>query len=149
MSESNATGAFGALLERGDVATATNFTAIAEVTDLPNLPAIENDFFDASHMQSPDGYNEMRPTGTRKLTPFDVQVNFIPTDTTQDSSVGVIADANASPPTARFYRVSFPDAGSKKWTFKGYVAKFAPQAAKGGGLRATITFQPTSKPTFV
>ncbi|HXT31377.1 MAG TPA: phage tail tube protein [Vicinamibacterales bacterium] len=143
--ESQAVAGFGALLERGDIATATNFTPVAEVVDLGDLPEIMAKFADVTHMQSPGAFAEKRPT-TLELGEFSVEVNLLPTDPTQSASAGLPADAIAR--QVRYYRVSFPDPSSAKWTFKAFVAGVKPKAPRDGALTASVKFQPTGQPSF-
>lgn len=136
--------AFGTLLKVGDGATPEVFTTVAEVTAL-NGPSLSQDTVDVTSHSSTGGWAEHVATIIR-AGEIGLEVNFVPTDDTQDAVAGLINDLEGQ--TLRNFQLVWPDSGSTTWSFAAYVTKFEPSAPVGGGLTASCTLLISGQPTL-
>lgn len=134
---SNATAGFGTLLKKSS-------TTIAEVKSISG-PGLSLDVQDVTSLSSTNGWKEFLPT-LLECGEITLNINFLPADSTQGASSGLIKDMVDR--TASTYSIVFSDSGSTTWSFSAYVTKFQPSAAVGGVLSATVTLRPTGKPTL-
>jgi hypothetical protein len=78
---------------------------------------------DVTNQDSPDNFEEIIPTLKKGgTTSFDV--NFVPTDATQDSTTGMLSFLNAR--TKMNWQVILPGTGLSV-QFAGYVVKWGPK----------------------
>lgn len=84
--------AYGSILQMGDGATPEVFTSIAEITELTFLE-MSRDKIDVTNHSSPNGYREKLP-GMRDAGKISVKANWLPNNSTQDETTGVLASFN-------------------------------------------------------
>lgn len=104
---SNAFWVYGSSLQMGDGATPTeNFTTVAEVKDI-TPPPFSRDSIEVTNQDSSGGWREFI-AGWRDGGELTFEVNWLPTNATQDQNTGLVAqfldDDNHN------YRVILPDA---------------------------------------
>jgi predicted secreted protein len=142
---SNAISSFGTLLKIGDGGGGGEvFTTIAEVLDI-NGPGIKNSVKEVTHQTSTGGFRERIATlsDAGEVT-FDI--NFIPTENTQDAGAGLLKDAINR--TLRNFKIVFPDTAVTTWAFSAFVTDFEPHEPVDGSLGASVTLTLTGKPTY-
>jgi len=84
--------AYGSQLQLGDGAVSEAFTAIAEITEL-TPPSETRDDIEVSNMSSANGTREFIP-GWRDPGEVTFKANWLPTNTTHDSTTGLRAVYN-------------------------------------------------------
>lgn len=132
---------FGTLLKRGDGATVESFATVAEVKSISG-PSLSMETIDATHMESPSGFREWLPSfkDGGEVT-FDL--NFLPATAAQ---TGLTTDFRNR--TKRNWKIFWPNTGTTKWSFSGYVTGFTPSAAVGDILAASATIKVTGDVTI-
>lgn len=132
--------AYGTLLLRGDAATPEVFTEIAEVTNIsgPNWALDALDM--TSHSSSGDREFVGGLIDGGEIT---LELNFIPTDGTQDMTTGVLADLIAR--TQHNYQLQFSDSllDPTVYEFVAFPTAFEPGSAVDGKLSGSVTFKVT------
>ena len=141
----NAIAGYGTLLQAGDGAATEVFATIAEVKDISG-PGLEMTQEEATSHDSTNGWREFVST-LADGGEVSFEVNFIPTDGTQDASTGLIADFEAR--TLRNFQLVFPDTGSTTWGFAANVSGFEPAEPVDGLLTASVTLKISGEPTLV
>lgn len=139
MSETNASIGFGTTVQRGDVATATNFAAIAELKDISG-PDMEVDSLDATHQESPDDHKEHIPgliDGGE--VSFDCQ-------TVEGGATRGLLITDLQARTTRYWRTVYPSGGY--WTYKGFVSGFSPSNPVQGIMTFGLKIKVTGKPVW-
>lgn len=106
---------YNTIIKRGNGATPEVFSAITEPKDITG-PQITAEFADFTHMQSPSGFRERKPT-YKSSGDVTFKVNYVHSDT---SHAGLISDALANPPTARNFQLCYPD--NSRIDFTAYVS---------------------------
>ena len=145
MAPSGAISSFGTLLKIGDGGGTEVFTTIAEVLDISG-PGLSQETEEVTNHSSTAGWDEHIGTILRGgEVSFDV--NFIPTENTQDAGAGLINDMENR--TRRNFRIVFPDSGATTWNFAALVTAFEPSAPVQGALRASVSLLITGQPTLV
>ena len=141
---SQATAAYGTLLQLGDGGAPENFVTIAEVLDIAG-PTLGLDVAETTSHDRPGGYEEWVGTILRTgEVSFDV--NFLPTDATQSFGAGLILDqANR---TLRNFQLVFTDVGATTWAFAALVTGFEPAAPVADKLSASVTLKLSGQPTL-
>lgn len=141
---SQAINAHGTLLKLGNVfPNPATYTVVAEVIDL-TPPGPTSKTFDVSN-QSSAGWIEYI-SGMLDGGKVSFDVNYIPTDATQNASTGLLSLlANRS---LWGFQVVFPNTAATTWTFNGIVISFVPTAPVDGILRAKIEIQVSGQPTL-
>jgi hypothetical protein len=134
----DALSSFGTLLYHGELIGGLpdyDATPIAHVRDIvgPN-PELQTE--DSTHHQSPNAVDEF--VGTT-INPGEVtfEINWLPTDSTQDASTGLMSWQAAR--TKELWKLVYPDDSTDE--FAAFVTKFARKAAVKGVLRADITLK--------
>lgn len=137
--------AFGTLLKTGDGATGVEaFTTIAEVQNISG-PSLSLEMLEVTNHSSTAGWKE-RIGGLLDGGEVTFDVNFVPTNATQNYSAGLIHDMVNR--TVRHCKVVFPDTGATTWAFSALVSKFVPKAPVNGELKASVTLMITGQPTL-
>jgi predicted secreted protein len=133
--------AAGSLLQLGDGATSETFTSIAEITKL-TPPNRGRDSIEVTHTASSDGYKEFIP-GWRDGGEVPFEANWLPTNTTQDETTGVLSTFHDNLP--HNWRIVVP-AVNLTFPFTGFVTAYEPDLdiSAQGMLKGTIKI--TGKP---
>jgi hypothetical protein len=106
----------GAHIYRAPIATPATFTEIAEVKDV-TLPGFTHNEFDAtSHNRNIDAY----VLGVLRREVFTIQLNFLPSDSTQDHLTGLLKAAFTNPVPVDGFKIIFPDL-INTWVASGQV----------------------------
>jgi len=134
---SQATIGYGSLFYRGDGATPEVFTKVSEVFSI-EPPSQENDDVEVTNLDSPDRMKEYI-AGMGEPGELALEMNFLPTDATQDADTGLIADRISG--EVKNFRIMFSDASSTTATFAGYVKSFKPGVAVSDRLTASCTIK--------
>lgn len=139
MAETEADIAFGAFLQKGDGGSPTEaFTDIGLEITGTGAPGISRSSQDATHMKSPNGYTELI-YGLRTSTPFNLELNFVPSDTPT-----VVAWMEGDKGN---WRTTFPD--GEYVTYAGAFTNFEiGSLTPDGKMTASATFTPTGKATW-
>lgn len=124
----------------GDGGTPEVFTDIAEVFAI-TPPNFTRDTVDVTHMQSLNKWREFVP-GLRDAGEVEIQVNFIPGNTTQDQVLESFQDD-----ALNNFRITFPN--NEAWIFAGWCTGFAAEDPLDAKMVATITFKVSGQPTFL
>ena len=135
---------FGVQFKTGDGASPEVFTAVAEVLSVGG-PTINRDVIEATHTDSPDNYKEFL-SGLTDGGEVTVTMNFLPGNTTQDESQGIMGDFLVQ--TLRNYQVVFPTSPAVTWTFAAFITAFEPDAPIDDRMTSTTTFKLSGKPTL-
>lgn len=144
MSNSIAIPAFGTFLKRGDGGSPTEeFTTIAEVKSATWTMSAKME--DVTTHSSAVPYRQFLSTLIDPGT-ITFDINFVPTEATQDFSAGLFADFNNR--SRRNFKWVFPDQGSTTWALSAYVQDFKPSAPVDGVLSASVTLKISGQPTF-
>ena len=120
MAASNAWWAYGSTFKLGDGATPEVFTAVAEVKDIDG-PSITRDSIEVTNQDSDDGWREKIP-GWRDGDTITVQANWLPSDSTQDGSTGMLEHFNDD--DNKNYQVVTPTAVGITVAFAGHITGF-------------------------
>lgn len=91
-------------IKMGDGNSPEVFTLLPECKDIDG-PEITQEFADFTHMQSPSGYRERKPT-VKSNSQVTFRCNKLAGDTTQDA---LITAANANPATLKNFTMTYPD----------------------------------------
>lgn len=117
MAATTAESAFGTLLQYGDDPDSpSTWTTIAEVTSISG-PGASLDFDDATHMESPDGFEEPIPTIGR-FGSVSASCNHLKSDTTHNTLI-----TKQKNKTRTSFRVLFPG-GARAAQFAGYIESY-------------------------
>lgn len=118
MAASQAVIGFGTLIQRGDVATATGFVTIGEITKY-DAPDAKVDLKKSTHMESPGRYEE-KIAGLIDPGEAKIECNFVPSITEHSIATGVIADHASG--ISRYWRRVMPTDPVINETFFGFVS---------------------------
>lgn len=137
----DAIAAYGTRLQLGDGATPTEvFTSISEVKDISG-PSYSLDTIDVTSHSSPDGWEELIAAFKRNgEVTFDV--NYTPSDPTQDIETGLFAVLDAR--EVRNFRLIWPDDYGVQ--FAAMVTGFEPQSPVADARTASITLKVSGPP---
>jgi hypothetical protein len=91
------------------------YTAITEPKDISG-PEITCEFADFTHMQSPLGFRERKPT-IKSSGNVTFKCNFVHDDTSHEY---LTAAATANPPTLETFQIEYPN--GQGWDFDAYVS---------------------------
>lgn len=143
MARTSARLGYGTLLQAGNSTdgASTSYTTIAEVRDI-SLPQRSLELLDATHQESPDGYQEYVP-GLKDGGEVSFEVNWLPDATTQANLVTDFENR-----TRRDFKIIESNTAASYWTFTAYVSKIAPEAPVQGVARASFTLRISGKPTL-
>lgn len=142
---SNATSGFGTLLKIGDGATPTEgFTTVAEVISISG-PALALGTIEVTNMSSASNYREF-VAGLKDAGEVKLDINFLPTDGTQDASAGLLKDFDDR--TLRDFQLVFPDASTTTWSFSAFITAFSPSAKVDDRLTASVTLRVSGAPVL-
>ncbi len=135
---SDATIGYGSKLKRGDGGTPEIFTAVAEIVSFES-PSLEADEVDVTNLDSAARLKEYL-SGMIEPGEVGMEMNFLPTNITQNATVGIIADQAAG--TVKNWQILFSDLGGSTVTFAGFVKSFSPGTIDASGaLRASATIK--------
>lgn len=141
-----ATKAQGTLLKIGNSTdgASNSYTTIAEVLDIKG-PKLSQQAIEVTNQSSTSGYREyvggLLEGGQTTLT-----VNFLPTDSTQNHTAGLVHDLENR--VRRDFELVFTDSGSTTWKLTALVIDFEPDAKVSGALQASVTLQASGAPTL-
>lgn len=141
---SNATAAFGVIFAIGDGGSPEAFTNVAEVKDFDG-PSLDRNTYEVTHHSSPNRWREFIP-GLRDAGETSFTLNWIPSDTTQDRTTGLLS--HYLDDQIHNYRIIYPDSGAEQITFPGIMTAFEPSAPVDGVLEAEVTIKIAGEPTF-
>lgn len=143
-----ALGAFGVLLKIGDGGGPEVFTNVAEILDVSG-PSLSLETIDVTHHGSVDGWREYI-AGLLDAGEITFDVNFIPTNDTQDVNVGLLLKMKNRVLTN--FKIIFNDAlleaNRTTWAFPAYVTQFEPAAPVDDKLSGSVTLKIAGKPTL-
>lgn len=111
----------GILLKAGDGATPEVFTTVAEIQTLKPPSLMRNEIDVSTHNVG----EEEKILGMLRKGQVTGTLNWVPTNATQSSTAGIMADILAN--TERNWRITFPPSGLPHWTFAGAVQLIDPQ----------------------
>lgn len=140
---SSAISAHGTLFQMGDGGDPETFTTVSEVIDITG-PAPERATLDVTNQSSGQIKEYIGALIDAGKVSFDV--NYIPTDATQDASTGLLSLVLSGVRTN--FKVIFPDAATTTWSFGGLVLGFAPSMGVDAILRTKIDIQVTGALTL-
>ena len=144
MANTQAALGYGTLLQRGDIATATNFATVAEVRNIDG-PKLTKDFKEATHMQSPNGFREyvgaLKDGGSVTFT-----VNFVPSDGSQDALTGLIYDFTNN--VKRYWREVWPTTPNYTVTYLAEVQDLDPKTPADDVMTMDVTIKISGSPTW-
>lgn len=140
MAETEAVLGYGSDFQRGDGGSPEDFASVGEITAINGI-SLTKDTVDATHMQSPDAWEELI-SSIKRTGEISVDVNYVPNS---DASTAAIQDVNSSSP--KNYRIVFPDNSS--WTFKAHAVGFEIGIPVEDKMTGTFTYKPTGKPAFI
>ncbi len=89
---SSAFWAFGSILQLGDGAVSEVFANVAEITELSFLQ-MSKDSIETTNHNSPSAFRERIP-GMKDAGQIDVKANWLPTNSTQNGTTGILASFN-------------------------------------------------------
>ena len=104
MAETQGDIGLGSTIAMGDGGSPETFSTITEAKDIDG-PEITQEYTDFTHMQSPGGYRERKPT-VKSNGNVTFRCNKLAGDTVQDA---LVTAANANPATESNYKLTFPD----------------------------------------
>ncbi len=139
---SSAFWAYGSTLQLGDGATPEVFTSIAEVLEL-TPPQMSRDEIDVTSHASADGYREFIG-GLRDGGDVSVTCNWLPTNTTQDSTTGVLSTFNDN--ENHNWKIILPNTLATV-AFTGFVMDFSPDTPLEEQGKVEFTIKVSGKPT--
>lgn len=131
---------YGTLFQRGDGANPEVFTTIAEVGDIAG-PEVRQLFDDATHMESPDGYEEPIP-GVRQAGDVTFPLHFLPDEPTHQL---LMTDLNGG--VKRNFRIIVAG-GTKRWAFAGYVESIGAAHPVKTKMMRDVSIKLTGKPVL-
>lgn len=136
--------AFGTLFKMGDGATPEIFTTVAEVFDISG-PSMSKDAIETTHHGSTNGWREFI-SGLKDGGEVTLSMNFLPQNSTQDDSTGVISQLSGD--TVDNYQVVLPDDDETTITFAAVVTAFEIAEPVDDRLTADATFKVSGQPVF-
>jgi predicted secreted protein len=139
---SDAFWAVGSQFKTGDGATPEVFTAVAEVKDIVP-PQMERDSYEVTHHGSSDGYREYIP-GWRDGTDAEFLLNWLPNNTTQDETTGLLSQFNDD--ELHNFQIVLPDSIATL-AFAGFITAFNPETPLENGADLSITIKISGKVT--
>ena len=122
---------YNSVISIGNGATPEVFTAILEPKDISG-PNITAEFADFTHMQSPSGFRERKPT-YKSSGDVTFKCNYVHSHA---SHASIIADASANPPTLRNFRLRYPD--NSGFDFGAYIS-LSWTSPMAGALEMNVT----------
>ncbi len=138
------TSAFGTLLQIGDGGGPEVFTTVAEIVTITG-PSLSLDMIEMTHHESPGSWEEF-VGGILRSGEVTFDLNYIPDDSTQDASTGLIADLEAK--TLRNFQMIFPNTAATQFDFSAFVTGFEPSAPFDDKLGASVTLKISGQPTL-
>ncbi len=141
---SNAWWVYGSKFKMGDGATSETFTEVAEVKDITG-PNLTRESIDTTSQDSADGYREYIP-GWRDGDTITVQANWLPSNSTQDSTTGMLSHFNDN--ANHNYRIVTPSAVGITVSLTGHITNmpFSLPMTEQGQVEFQIKI--SGKPTF-
>lgn len=104
MAASDGSVGMNTIIAMGDGLSPEGFDTIPEPKDIDG-PEITQEFADATHMQSPSGFRERKPT-VKSNSQVTFRCNKLAGNTVQDD---LIAAANANPASLKNFKMTYPD----------------------------------------
>lgn len=140
MAKTEAEIAFGVVLKKGGAAIGDAYTDWGlEITDA-TAPGWTREAIGATHMASPNGWDEVIMSGIKKQKPFTVSFNWIVGNT---GTIKTAFEADAMV----YWKFEFPD-GSSVITLAG-VSDFSPGSmTPEGKMTGSCEFSPSGEPTW-
>lgn len=139
MATTQAKGGFGTKFQRSADGGAT-YTTIAEVGDISGAD-ITKITDDATHMESPNGFEEKIAVGLHQAAPVTFQMALLDADTTQ----ALLRSDNAAGTAAGYYQLLMTS--GRILRFRGFVTKignsFPMRSKMVHSVEITVTGQPT------
>ena len=140
--------AFGTLLMVGDGNISPGpevFAVIAEVKAIGDF-GLGGSVFDATNHSSTGGFEESVASRIKRWEEFDVGVNFIPTDPTQNMTTGLWSMVGDG--LAHNFKMQLTDSGTTTWGFAARVMSGRQTTPLDGILDAVFRLKPTGAPTY-
>src|SRR5512139_1338814 len=142
MTTSSAIWAYGSKLQIGDGAVSESFSDVAEITEL-TPPAMSRDAIDVTSHSSSDGYREFI-AGLRDGGEVSFKANWLPTNTTQDGTTGLLESFNDN--DVHNWKIILPSS-LITITFAGFLTAFEPDLPLEEQAQLSGTIKVTRKPT--
>ncbi len=120
------------------------YTSIANVLNISG-PSLSLGTVETTHQVSTAGWREFIAT-LKDVGEVTFEVNFLPTDDTQNWILGLIHDVNQR--TLRALRVIWTDTAATQWDFSGFVTRFQPAGPVDGKLSASLAVKISGQPTL-
>lgn len=133
---------FGTQFKMGDGNSPEVFTTIAEVHGFSG-PGKSQEAVDATHTDSPDRTKE-KITGIAEEGDIQIDINWIPSDATQDNTDGLRSKIGSATPTN--FQMVFPD--SEQAEFAGIITDMSPTSPIEDRMTASVTITPTGVITW-
>lgn len=137
---------FGTLLKigNGTGGTSTSYTTIAECRTITG-PNLSTETVDFTHQQSPGNYRERKPTFLDAGT-VTVDLTFLPEDTTQGYSAGLIASFEDR--ALQDFAIVWPNDDESFVLFSAFITGFQISAPIDERLSAALTLTITGPATW-
>lgn len=140
---SSAFWAYGSTLKLGDGAASEAFTSIAEIQDI-TPPPLSRDDIEVTSQDSSNGYREFIP-GWRDGGEVEFKCNWLPTNTTQDETTGILESFNDD--VIHHWQIILPGA-IKTISFSGFLTGFEPDLPLEDKADLAVKIRVTGKPTI-
>lgn len=139
---SSAIWAYGSKLQIGDGAASENFSDVAEITEL-TPPQMSRDDIDVTSHSSSDGYREFI-SGLRDGGEVSFKANWLPTNTTQDGTTGLLESFNDN--VNHNWKIILPNT-LITISFSGFLTAFEPDLPIEEQAQLSGTIKVSGKPT--
>ena len=130
----------GSDFQRGDGASPEVFATVGEVLSINGI-SITKDVVDATHMKSPDRYEEII-TSIKRTGEISVSIQFKADSATTDAA---LADVDRK--ELGNYRIVFPD--EAEWDFAAHCVGLSIDVELADKMIAQMTYKPSGKPSFM
>lgn len=134
------------ILKIGDGASPEVYTSVAEVTSV-GLPSTSKDAVDTTHTESPDRARTYIG-GLIDAGEIPLEVRFLPTDSTQSASAGLLYKLWNTHTPSNFQINIDPDGVDVDWTISAIVTNFDGSAPMDDLINASFTLKVSGKPTY-
>ena len=134
---SEAMSAQGTYISKGNGTSPETYTEIAEVVSIggPNETSEE---IDVTHLRSPGAYREFIQS-FKDGGELPLELNFIPSNATQDSVTGIRADYQANPQPIKNWQITYPEGTT--CSFAAFVKNVSAPASVGAKLALNVTLR--------